>query len=135
MAIHLYKTSTPSTRNETIDSCIPAKGKGSVVIKINLGTKITSDVLYVPDINKKLFSVGQLIEKEFKLLFEDKYCRIFDSTKQEILPIVMKGNRFSFNPTENAHKPCSTKDELAFLFTRSILDETIIYNFLSKKDC
>ncbi|XP_049352008.1 uncharacterized protein LOC125816445 [Solanum verrucosum] len=54
--------------------CNPAKGKWSVSIKTNLGTKIISDVLCVPDIDKSLFSVGQLIEKGFKLLFGDKYC-------------------------------------------------------------
>ncbi|XP_049397371.1 uncharacterized protein LOC125861547 [Solanum stenotomum] len=91
--------------------CIPTKGKGSVSIKTNSGTKIISDVFYVPDIDKSLFSVGQLIEKGFKLLFGDKYCRIFDSTKQEILQVEMRGKSFSFNPTEDAQKPCMTKDE------------------------
>jgi len=108
--------------------CIPAKGKGFVSTKINSGTKIISDVLYVPDIDKSLFSVGQLIEKGFKLLFGDKYCRIFYSTKQEILQVEMRGKSFSFNTIEDAHKPCKTKDELEDLFTRPSSDETTIYN-------
>ena len=75
---------------------------------------------YVPDIDKRLFSFGQLIEKGFKLLFGDKYCRIFDSIEQEILQVEMRGKSFSFSPSEDAHKSCKTKDELAGLFTRSI---------------
>ncbi|XP_060190409.1 uncharacterized protein LOC132619565 [Lycium barbarum] len=64
---------------------IPAKGKGTIAIKTGSGTKIISDVLYIRDIDKNLLSVGQLVEKGFKLLFDDKYCRIFDAIKQEIL--------------------------------------------------
>ena len=37
--------------------CFPIKGKGFVSIKINSGTKIISDVLYVSDIDKSLFIV------------------------------------------------------------------------------
>ena len=113
--------------------CIPAKGKGSVSIKTNSGTKIISDVLYVPDIDKNLFSVGQLIEKGFKLLFGDKYCRNFDSTKQEILQVEMR-RKFSFN-SKDSHKPCKTKDKLTDLFTRSFSDDTTNYNSFSKKEC
>ncbi|XP_059280984.1 uncharacterized protein LOC132034611 [Lycium ferocissimum] len=64
---------------------IPTKGKGTIAIKIGLGTQITSNVLYVPDIYQNLLSVSHRVEKGFKLLFDNKYCRIFDATKQEIL--------------------------------------------------
>ena len=83
--------------------------------------------LYVPDFDKSLLSVGQLMEKGFKLLFGDKYCRIFDSTNQEILQVEMRGKSFLFNPMEDAQKPCKTKDELADLLTRSNSAETTIY--------
>ena len=89
----------------------------------------------MPDIDKSLLSVGQLMEKGFKLLFEDKYCRIFDSTKQEILQVEMRDKSFSFNPTEDAHKPCKTKDELEDLFMRSIPAKSKICSSSSKEDC
>ncbi|XP_060170424.1 uncharacterized protein LOC132601344 [Lycium barbarum] len=62
------------------------------------------------------------VEKGFKLLFDDKYCRIFDATKQENLRVKMRGKNFSYNPIEDEHMPenCKTKDELADLFTKSI---------------
>ncbi|XP_049362599.1 uncharacterized protein LOC125827335 [Solanum verrucosum] len=128
---NLFKEFIPMENKKVIicyGDCIPTKGKLSVSIKTNSGTKIISEVLYVPDIDKSLFSVGQLTEKGFKLLFGDKYCRIFYSTKQEFLQVEMRSKSFSFNPTEDAHKPCKTEDELADFFTRSISDETAIYN-------
>ncbi|KAF3641690.1 putative TMV resistance protein N-like [Capsicum annuum] len=100
---------------------IPAKGKGNIAIKTVSGTKIISNVLYVPDIDKSLLSVGQLMEEGFKLLFGDKYCRIFNSTNHEILQVGMTGKSFLFNPTEDAHK--SNKDELTDLFKRLNLAE------------
>jgi transposase InsO family protein len=79
---------------------IAAKGKGTVVISTSSGIKTISDVLYVPDIDQNLLSVGQLIEKGFKVSFENKLCIIFDTTGREILRVNMKGKSFSFDPVE-----------------------------------
>ena len=49
--------------------CIVAKGKGTIVITTNSGTETISDVLYIPDIEQNLLSVGQLIEKGMKVIF------------------------------------------------------------------
>ena len=108
---------------------IPPEEKENVAIKIISGTKIISNVLYVLDIDKSLLSVGQLMEEGFKLLFGDKYCRIFDSTNHEILQVDMRGKSFLFNPTEDAHKSCKNKDKLTDLFKRSKSAETAIDNF------
>ncbi|XP_022867571.1 uncharacterized protein LOC111387261 [Olea europaea var. sylvestris] len=56
----------------------------------HLRDKIIFDVLYVLDIDQNLLSVGQLIEKEFKVSFENWYCRIQDATGQEILRVKMR---------------------------------------------
>ncbi|RDX74887.1 hypothetical protein CR513_45325, partial [Mucuna pruriens] len=50
----------------------------TIAISTSLGTKIISYVLYVPDIDQNLLSVGQLIEKEFKVSFEHQHCLIYD---------------------------------------------------------
>nr|GMC71630.1 Retrovirus-related Pol polyprotein from transposon RE1 [Ipomoea batatas] len=42
---------------------LPIKGKGTVAIQSLTGVKYISNVLYVPDIDQNLLSVGQLIEK------------------------------------------------------------------------
>lgn len=47
------------------------KGQGTVAIESVTGVKYIQDVLYVPQINQNLLSVGQLLEKGFKVLFED----------------------------------------------------------------
>ncbi|KAK9132834.1 hypothetical protein Scep_012362 [Stephania cephalantha] len=56
---------------------ILAKGKGTVSITTSSGIKLISDVLYIPDIDQNLLSVGQLIEKGYKVSFEDLHCVIF----------------------------------------------------------
>jgi transposase InsO family protein len=79
---------------------ISAKGKGTVVISTSSGIKTISDVLYVPDIDQNLLSVGQLIERGFKVSFENQLCLIFDTTGREILRVKMRGKSFSFDPIE-----------------------------------
>jgi hypothetical protein len=59
--------------------CIAAKEKGMIAITTNSGTKTISDILYVPGIDKNLLSVGQLIEKGMKVVFENQSCYIFDA--------------------------------------------------------
>jgi predicted aspartyl protease len=83
--------------------CIAAKGKGTVAITTNSGTKTISDVLYVPDIDQNLLSVGQLIEKGMKVVFENQSCYIFYAAGQKILQAKMRGKSFSFLPFEEEH--------------------------------
>ncbi|KAI5414317.1 hypothetical protein KIW84_058442 [Lathyrus oleraceus] len=68
-------------------SYISAKGKGTILISTTSGIKTISDVLYVPDIDQNLLTVGQLIEKGFKVSFENQHCVIFDTTGGEILKV------------------------------------------------
>jgi hypothetical protein len=85
--------------------CITAKGKGTIAITTNSGTKTISDVLYVPDIDQNLLSVGKLIEKGMKVVFENQSCYIFDAAGQKILQAKMRGKSFSFLPFEEVwHK-------------------------------
>ncbi|XP_040945327.1 uncharacterized protein [Gossypium hirsutum] len=50
---------------------IEAKGKGSVLVSTGSGNKLISDVLFVPDLDQNLLSVGQLVEKGYTLVFKD----------------------------------------------------------------
>ncbi|XP_014515297.1 uncharacterized protein LOC106773120 [Vigna radiata var. radiata] len=77
---------------------LPVKGKGSIAITTHIDTKTLSDVLYVPKINQNLLSVGQLLEKGFKVIFEDKVCTIKDPTGLEMFKVKMRSKSFSFNP-------------------------------------
>jgi len=80
---------------------IEVKGIGDIVIDVGSGTKLISDVLYVPEINQNLLSVGQLLEKDYVVVFKDKTCKIFDTTGIKLLSIKMKGKSFSVNLQTN----------------------------------
>lgn len=79
---------------------ITAEGEGTVAIESPTGIKIISEVLYILEIDQNLLSVGQLLEKGFKLLFEDSMCLIFDPSGQELFRIKMRQRSFSLNPLE-----------------------------------
>ena len=76
---------------------IAVKGKGTVAIEGQTGLKLISDVLYVPEINQNLLSVPQLLEKGYKVLFEDKNCMIKDSEGREVFKVQMKGKSFALD--------------------------------------
>ena len=73
------------------------KGKGTIVIEGCTGLKLIPDVLYVPEINQNLLSVGQLLENGYKVLFEDKSCMNKDSDNKELFRVQMKGKSFALN--------------------------------------
>ena len=62
------------------------------------------DVYYVPGLMCNLLSVGQLLEKEYKVLFKNKVCTIYDKypskqliarveiTKNRMFPLIMRNN-------------------------------------------
>ncbi|KAA3476822.1 Retrovirus-related Pol polyprotein from transposon TNT 1-94 [Gossypium australe] len=61
------------------DDHIVVKGKGTIAIISCSGTKFITDVLYVPNIDQNLLSVGQFVEKGFKVKFMEKACVIEDA--------------------------------------------------------
>ena len=56
--------------------------------------------MFVPEIVQNLLSVGQLTEKGFKILFEDKQFLIKDNNNNDVFRIKMKGKIFSLDPME-----------------------------------
>ncbi|XP_040935020.1 uncharacterized protein [Gossypium hirsutum] len=68
-----------------IGSMIEAKGRGNVVINTGSGNKVISDVLFVPDIDQNLLSVGQLVEKGYSLIFENGACVVKDTYGHELI--------------------------------------------------
>ena len=57
---------------------IYVKGKWTVAIEGNSSIKLISNVLFVPEIDKNLLSVGQLLVKWYSVVFKDKHCLISD---------------------------------------------------------
>ena len=95
----LDKSQVSKVRIGNVDY-ITVKGKGTVIIKSSTSTKQIYDVLYVPDIDKNLLSVGQLLEKGFKVFFENNQCTIKDPYDNEVIRIKMRGKSFSLEPME-----------------------------------
>ena len=62
------------------------------------------------EIDQNLLSVGQLIEKGFKVHFADKYCLIKDTSGQEMFKVKMRGKSFTLNPLEEEQATFPTKE-------------------------
>ena len=80
---------------------IPVKGKGTIAIESLTGLKLIYDVLFVLDIDQNLLSVGQLVEKGFKVCFENRNCIIKDAEGREVLNIKRKCKSFALNMLED----------------------------------
>ncbi|RVW60910.1 Retrovirus-related Pol polyprotein from transposon TNT 1-94 [Vitis vinifera] len=99
---------------------IPVKGKGTVAIESQTGLKLIYDVLFVPDIDQNLLSVGQLVEKEFKVYFEDRNCIIMDAEGKEMFNIKMKGKSFALNLLEDEHTAILQQDSTTMFWDRRV---------------
>ena len=69
--------------------------------------EVITDVLYVPNIDQNLLSVDQLIEKGFKVIFEDKWCLIKYVEGRDVFKLKMKAKSFALNLLEE-------KEQIAF---------------------
>ena len=81
-----------------------------IAIESQTGLKLTYDVLFVPDIDQNLLNVGQLVEKEFKVYFEDRNCIIKDAKGKEVFNIKIKGKSFALNLLEDEHATVLQQD-------------------------
>nr|KYP62109.1 Retrovirus-related Pol polyprotein from transposon TNT 1-94 [Cajanus cajan] len=99
---------------------IAVKGKGTIAIESCLGTKLIYDVLYVPEIDQNLLSVGQLMEKGYKVYFEDKFCLIKDASGQEIFKVKMKGKSFTLNPLEEQQAAFPIKENVTEIWHKRL---------------
>ncbi|RVX14987.1 Retrovirus-related Pol polyprotein from transposon TNT 1-94 [Vitis vinifera] len=99
---------------------ISVKGKGTVAIESITGLKYITDVLYVPDIDQNLLSVGQLIEKGFKVIFEDKWCMIKDAKGRDVFKVKMRAKSFALNLMEDEQIAFSSTVSNAELWHRRL---------------
>ena len=70
-------------------SSVMAKGIGKVDIRRD-GSKVTiSDVLYVPNMESNLLSLGQLLEKGFSMHMEGEHMEVADSNGKCVLEVAI----------------------------------------------
>ncbi|GAU33426.1 hypothetical protein TSUD_380620 [Trifolium subterraneum] len=94
---------------------IAAEGMGNVVIQRSNGKKtVIEKVLYVPGMKCNLMSVGQLLEKGFKAVFEGETLKLFDSKQRLILKTAQSQNRTFKTQVKTIEVEClatSTEDK------------------------
>ncbi|KAJ8641623.1 hypothetical protein MRB53_018317 [Persea americana] len=95
---------------------LAVKGKGTVAIEGHTGLKLISNVLYVPEINQNLLSVGQLLEKGYKVFFEDNHCLITDAQGREVFKVQMEGKSFVLNLMEEEQVAVHKEDSTTMLW-------------------
>ncbi|KAL4348545.1 hypothetical protein GQ457_17G004780 [Hibiscus cannabinus] len=98
---------------------INVEGKGTVAIEGHIGLKFISDVLYVPEINQNLLSVAQLLEKGYKVLFEDKKCIIKDAKNKDVFNIHMKDKSFALDFMQEEQAAVHKEESHTMLWHRS----------------
>ncbi|RVW86335.1 hypothetical protein CK203_035518 [Vitis vinifera] len=64
--------------------------------------------------------VGQLVEKEFKVYFEDRNCIIKDAEGKEVFNIKMKGKSFALNLLEDEHTAILQQDSTTMFWDRRV---------------
>ena len=73
---------------------IQAEGKGDVLICTPAGAKVISNVLLVPEIDRNLLSIAQLLEKGYSVMFKDNQCQINDPSGSKLMAVPMANKSF-----------------------------------------
>ena len=67
-----------------------------------------------------MLSVGQLLEKGFKVYFEDNYCLIKDASGQDLFKVKMRGKSFSLDPLEEEQIAFPVKENIVELWHKRL---------------
>ena len=86
------------------------KKRGTIAVATHQGIKQISDVLFVPNLNQNLLSVGQMLERKYSLEFKNNNCTIFEPNGAELLKAEMKGKTFTIDWNEIANVCAEIED-------------------------
>ena len=87
-----------------------------MAIKIHIGLKVISNVLYVLEINQNLLSVTQLLEKGHNVLFKGKNCVIKDAKGRKVFKVQMKGKSFALDLKKEEYAAVHKKENNTVLW-------------------
>lgn len=93
---------------------VKIEGKGVVAVHTSEGNKkFIHDVHYSPNISQNLLSVGQMMRRGYKLIFDDDKCEIFDKKSRNHVAIVKmtSNNLFPLNLKSYATFRSGTPDD------------------------
>ncbi|XP_017621494.1 uncharacterized protein LOC108465629 [Gossypium arboreum] len=82
---------------------IKAEGKGDVLISTPTGNKLVSNVLLVPEIDRSLLSIAQLLEKGYTVVFKGNECQINDPTGFKLMSVAMTDKSFVMDWNKGLH--------------------------------
>ncbi|XP_027910344.1 uncharacterized protein LOC114169400 [Vigna unguiculata] len=86
------------------NSSLTTKGTGRVVLRNSDGKDvIIENVLHVPGLKSNLLSLGQLMQRGFKMTLKDKSLRVFDQTQKLVILVGLSSNQ-TFQVKMNALK-------------------------------
>ncbi|KAG8485239.1 hypothetical protein CXB51_021138 [Gossypium anomalum] len=74
--------------------CIQAEGIGDVIICTPSGNKLIPNVLFVPEIDRNLLSIAQLLEKGYTVVFKGKECQISYQKGSILMTVPMSDKSF-----------------------------------------
>ncbi|KAG8503616.1 hypothetical protein CXB51_001792 [Gossypium anomalum] len=82
---------------------IKAEGKGDVLICTPTGNKVIPNVLLVPEIDRNLLSISQLLEKGYSVVFKGQKCQITDLNGSSLMTVTMSDKCFEVNWSGDSH--------------------------------
>ncbi|XP_047335793.1 uncharacterized protein LOC124939357 [Impatiens glandulifera] len=90
-----YKIDKSDTTRITMGNgaVVKSNGRGTIAVDSKTSKLLIHDVLFVPDLAQNLLSVGQLMQNNHALYFDDDYCKIFDKKNNIELIAVVKMER------------------------------------------
>ena len=105
------------------DNIMEVSGKGTIVVMTNLGKKSIPNVYFLHSLKCNLISVGQLTQKDYKVIFENNICTIFD-----ISPNIMVTARLEMidNRMFPLHMKSGVMDEDGVSFKTTCQDQSWI---------
>ncbi|KAG8482698.1 hypothetical protein CXB51_024274 [Gossypium anomalum] len=90
---------------------IKAEGKGDVQKCTATGDKIIKNVLLVPEIDKNLLSISQLLEKGYSVVFKVQECQTTDPNGSSLITVNMSDKCFEVNWSGDSHSAHTTSTE------------------------
>ncbi|KAG8478423.1 hypothetical protein CXB51_028191 [Gossypium anomalum] len=90
---------------------INAEGKGEVLICTATDDKIIKNVLLVPEIDRNLLSIAQLLEKGYSVVFKGQECQITNPNGSSLMTVTMSDKFFEVDWSGDSHSAHTASTE------------------------